>query len=80
MGSKTRIDPKLKSALLSMLAIFAPHQNMECLDMATELVPLGAPELGMTRGEMLEHSLTPVTQGLRQIVQIELCRAKVGRH
>ena len=34
----------------------------------------------MFRGEMLEHSLTPVTQGLRQIVQIELCRAKVGRH
>ena len=32
------------------------------------------------RGEMLEHSLTPVTDGLRQILQIELCRQKEGRH
>lgn len=34
----------------------------------------------MFRGEMLEHSLTSVTAGLRQIVQIELCREKEGRH
>mmetsp|Transcript_4188 Transcript_4188/g.7785 ORF Transcript_4188/g.7785 Transcript_4188/m.7785 type:complete len:290 (-) Transcript_4188:276-1145(-) len=34
----------------------------------------------MFRGEMLEHSLTAVTAGLRQIVQIELCREKEGRH
>ena len=34
----------------------------------------------MFRGEMLEHSLTNVTSGLRQIIQIELCREKEGRH
>ena len=32
------------------------------------------------RGEICEHSLTPVTNGLRQILQIELCRAKAGMH
>ena len=34
----------------------------------------------MFRGETCEHSLTPVTSGCRDIVQIELCRSKVGRH
>ena len=34
----------------------------------------------MFRGEMVEHSLTAVTAGLRQILQIELCRQKEGRH
>ena len=33
----------------------------------------------MFRGEMLDHSLTSVTLGLRQIIQIELCREKEGR-
>ena len=41
------------------------------------------PELGdivIFRGEACEHSLTPVTRGVRRILQIEFCRMKEGRH
>ena len=41
------------------------------------------PECGdvvLFRGETCEHALTPVTRGRRNILQIELCRHKEGRH
>ena len=41
---------------------------------------LGLGDVLMFRGETCEHSLTAVTQGCRNIVQIELCRNKEGRH
>ena len=43
-------------------------------------IRLGKGDVLIFRGEMVEHSLTPVSDGLRQILQIELCRQKEERH
>ena len=78
------------SSVITMVAMMTPRDSYRGGESCFELQPGDTEEcrtLGLElgdavffRGELCEHWITPVENGRRCILQIEMCKAKKGRH